>query len=466
MSKKAKRYFGTDGIRGEVGKHPITADFVLKIGWALGMALAKVERAEGGSDDGRGSILIGKDTRISGYMFESVLESGLAASGKDVMLLGPMPTPAVAWMTRTLRARAGVVISASHNLHSDNGIKFFDADGIKLSDDMECAIEAQVEAEMQTVSSEALGKATRVDDAAGRYIEFCKSTVPVGLRLHGLRIVVDCAHGATYHIAPKVFSELGAEVIPIGCSPDGLNINAGCGVLDLGALRETVRRTRADIGIAFDGDGDRVAMVDSRGEVFDGDRILFILVEDRLARGERIESVVGTVMSGLGLEESLQTRGVRLDRAQVGDRHVMERMRASGSVLGGEPSGHIICLDQACTGDGIVAALQVLRALVDYDRSLAEAGKGMNRYPQAIRNIRTRSPFDPESDDDLQQAIAAARTRLGDEGRALVRASGTEQVVRVMVEGKDRAKTEEIAERLASMIDTERGVQAPSARDG
>ena len=438
-----RKYFGTDGIRGEVGRPPITADFFLKLGWAAGTVLA------GGK---RGKIVIGKDTRISGYMFESVLEAGLTAAGVDAVLLGPMPTPAVAYLTRTLRATAGIVISASHNPYSDNGIKFFTEDGGKLSDDVEIAIEAAITTTMQTVGSTEIGKAVRIDDAAGRYIEFCKSTVPPDLTLKGLRIVVDCAHGATYHIAPNVFSELGAEVISIGCAPNGLNINDGVGVLAPGALRDAVRERRADLGIAFDGDGDRVMMIDAEGEIVDGDEILYIIAEDRHCGGRLNGSVVGTVMSNRGLEVALQSLGVDLHRAKVGDRHVMELMQEHGSLVGGEASGHIICLDRTTTGDGIVAALQVLHALIRSGRTLGEAKKGMSKYPQITRNVRLANRIDLDSEDALQDAVAAAEADLGTEGRVLLRLSGTEPMVRIMVEGTSHADVETYADRLAEVV--------------
>ncbi|MCY4468783.1 MAG: phosphoglucosamine mutase [Thiotrichales bacterium] len=438
-----RKYFGTDGIRGEVGRPPITADFFLKLGWAAGTVLA------GGK---RGKIVIGKDTRISGYMFESVLEAGLTAAGVDAVLLGPMPTPAVAYLTRTLRATAGIVISASHNPYSDNGIKFFTEDGGKLSDDVEIAIEAAITSKMQTVGSTEIGKAVRIDDAAGRYIEFCKSTVPPDLTLKGLRIVVDCAHGATYHIAPNVFSELGAEVISIGCAPNGLNINDGVGVLAPGALRDAVRERRADLGIAFDGDGDRVMMIDAEGEIVDGDELLYIIAEDRHCGGRLNGSVVGTVMSNRGLEVALQSLGVDLHRAKVGDRHVMELMQEHGSLVGGEASGHIICLDRTTTGDGIVAALQVLHALIRSGRTLGEAKKGMSKYPQITRNVRLANRIDLDSEDALQDAVAAAEADLGTEGRVLLRLSGTEPMVRIMVEGTSHADVETYADRLAEVV--------------
>ena len=438
-----RKYFGTDGIRGEVGRPPITTDFFLKLGWAAGRVLA------GGR---RGKIVIGKDTRISGYMFESALEAGLTAAGVDAVLVGPMPTPAVAYLTRTLRATAGIVISASHNPYSDNGIKFFTGDGGKLSDDAELAIEAAIDSSMQTVRSIDIGKAARIDDAAGRYIEFCKSTVPPDLTLRGLQIVVDCAHGATYHIAPSVFSELGAEVVSIGCEPNGLNINDGFGPMAPNALRDTVRKHRADLGIAFDGDGDRLMMVDSHGEIVDGDELLFIIAEDRHAGGLLDGSVVGTAMTNRGLEVALQSLGIDLHRAKVGDRYVMQLMREHGSLIGGESSGHIICLDRTTTGDGIVSALQVLHALVRTGRALAQAKRGMSKYPQTLRNIQLSNRVDLDSNGVLRDAVAAAKAGLGTDGRVLLRLSGTEPLVRIMVEGASRTEVEAHADRLAEAV--------------
>ena len=447
---ETKKYFGTDGIRGEVGTPPITVDFFLKLGWAAGMVLAGGRRER---------VVIGKDTRISGYMFESVLEAGLTAAGVDAVLLGPMPTPAVAYLTRTLRATAGIVISASHNPYTDNGIKFFTEDGGKLSDAVERAIEAAIDSTMRTVSSTDIGKAVRIDDAARRYIEFCKSTVPPELTLQGLRIVVDCAHGATYHIAPSVFSELGAEVVPIGCAPDGLNINDGFGPLAPGALRDTVLERRADLGIAFDGDGDRVAMVDSQGEIVDGDELLFIIAEDRHACGRLNGSVVGTVMTNRGLEMALRSRGIELHRAKVGDRHVIELMREHGCLVGGESSGHVVCLDRATTGDGIVSALQVLHALVRSGRTLREARGGMSRYPQTLRNVRLANGIDLDSSPALRDAVATAEAALGTDGRVLLRPSGTEPMVRIMVEGVSQAEVEKHADRLAEAVSAETTMQ-------
>ena len=441
----SRKFFGTDGIRGKVGRPPITADFVLRLGWAAGTVLC---------DGERGKVVIGKDTRISGYMFESVLEAGLTAAGVDVVLVGPMPTPAVAYLTRTLRATAGIVISASHNPYDDNGIKFFDSDGGKLSDDLESEIESALSLPMRTVASADIGRAARIDDAAGRYIEFCKATVPPDLTLRGLEIVVDCAHGATYHIAPSVFSELGAEVVSIGCAPDGLNINDGYGPLAPAALREAVREHHADLGLAFDGDGDRVLMVDAGGAIVDGDELLYIIAESRHASGQLNGSVVGTVMTNRGLEVALDERGIALHRAKVGDRHVLNLMRAHGCVIGGETSGHLICLDRTTTGDGIVAALQVLHALVQSGRTLGEARQCISKIPQAQRNVRIATRVDLDSNVMLRSAIDASRSKLGEHGRVLVRTSGTEPIVRIMVEHKSRTEAEREADQLADTVAT------------
>lgn len=440
-----RRYFGTDGIRGEVGKHPITADFVLKLGWAAGRVLAK---------GGRRKVLIGKDTRISGYMFESVLEAGLTAAGVDVHLLGPMPTPAIAYLTRTLHASAGIVISASHNPFGDNGIKFFSSDGTKLDDDIERAIEAQMDTPMQTVGSGDLGRAERVSDAAGRYIEFCKSTIPYGTSLDGLKIVVDCAHGATYHVAPNVFDELGAQVVPIGCEPNGLNINDGVGAVAPQALQQAVGEHRADLGIALDGDGDRVVMVDDQGEILDGDELLYIIASARRGAGELEGDVVGTDMSNLGLEEALGGMGVDLHRARVGDRYVLEMMKQQGCLLGGETSGHIICLDRVTTGDGIVTALQVLHATHRAGRRLHELKAGMTKYPQTLVNVRSSTTVDVLSVSGVRDAVQAVESRLGDSGRVLLRPSGTEPVVRVMVEGRDAREVQALAAELAKSVES------------
>ena len=438
-----RRYFGTDGIRGRVGEHPITADFVLKLGWAAGRVL---------TEGRRGRVLIGKDTRISGYMFESVLEAGLTAAGVDVRLLGPMPTPAIAYLTRTLHARAGIVISASHNPYVDNGIKFFDADGSKLPDDTELAIEVELAQPMGTVGSRDLGKAERVDDAAGRYIEFCKSTIPFGFNLNGLRVVVDCAHGATYHIAPSVFDELGAEVISIGSEPNGLNINDGFGAVAPEALQSAVLEQRADLGVAFDGDGDRLVMVDRGGEVLDGDQLLYVIAQ-AWARNKRLDhAVVGTVMTNLGLEEALSEKGIKLLRAKVGDRYVLELMKAKGCVLGGETSGHIICLDRATTGDGIVSALQVLHAQRESDVALEDLKQDMTKYPQQTVNVALPEKVDALNLENVRSAVEEVERELGDAGRVLLRPSGTEPVIRVMVEGREHDQVSDLVSQLADAV--------------
>jgi phosphoglucosamine mutase len=447
-----KRYFGTDGIRGRVGEAPITPDFVLKLGWACGRVFAREAReARGG---GRCSVIIGKDTRVSGYMFESALEAGLVAAGVDVKLLGPMPTPAVALMTRTQNADAGIVISASHNPYYDNGIKFFSAAGAKLCDDIELAIEAELDEALTTVQSHDIGKVVRVVDAAGRYIEFCKSTVPEGFSLRGLRIAVDCAHGATYHIAPSVLGELGAEVIPVGITPDGFNINDGVGSTAMAGLSETVREKGADLGIAYDGDGDRVLFVDDRGEIVDGDQLLYVIACHRLATGHSDAGVVGTLMSNLGLELALRDEGLQLVRAKVGDRYVREMMEAQQWHLGGESSGHIICSDVTTTGDGIVSSLQVLRAVKDMDRSLRELVAGMPRFPQTMINVRIAPGVDLANQPAIAEAVAAVEKTLGDDGRVLLRPSGTEPLVRVMVEGRDAKQVRHLCEILAGQVES------------
>ncbi|MCP5182232.1 MAG: phosphoglucosamine mutase [Pseudomonadales bacterium] len=436
----SRKYFGTDGIRGRVGNYPITPEFCLRLGWAVGRVFAQ---------HGRSQILIGKDTRISGYMLESVLESGLASAGVDVGLIGPMPTPAIAYLTRTLRADAGIVISASHNPYYDNGIKFFDSFGNKLPDELELEIEAMLESKMVCVASEQLGKASRLPDAAGRYIEFCKATVDRGFRLSGLRVVLDCAHGATYHVAPGVFEELGADTIVIGADPDGMNINAGCGSTHPEMLVEKVREYRADVGIAFDGDGDRVVMVDARGNVLDGDELLYIIACHRQSTAELGGGVVGTVMTNFGLEKALATRNIPFARAAVGDRYVLELMKNQGWILGGESSGHIVCLDRTTTGDGIVAALQVLRASVETGRGLRELLDGLAMMPQEMINVRVEEPKQVAENPELRRVVEAKEAQLAGRGRILVRPSGTEPVLRVMVEGEDMLEVRTIAAELA-----------------
>ena len=443
-----KRYFGTDGIRGKVGEFPITPDFMLKLGWASGRVFAREFNSEG-----RCQVIIGKDTRVSGYMFESALEAGLVAAGVNVKLLGPMPTPAVALMTRKQNAEAGIVISASHNPFYDNGIKFFGANGSKLSDDIEHAIEAELELELTTVQSRHIGKVVRVEDAAGRYIEFCKSTVPEDFSLRGLRIAVDCAHGATYHIAPGVLSELGAEVFTIGAQPDGFNINEGVGSTDMTALRELVRTQGADLGIAYDGDGDRVLMVDSNGEIVDGDELVYIIAMHRLATGHSDAGVVGTQMSNLGLELALREAGLQFVRAKVGDRYVKEMMEVNGWHLGGESSGHIICSDVTTTGDGIVASLQVLMALQAAGGNLAALRVGIAMCPQTMINVAVGGKVDLADYPQLATAVAGVEQQLGAEGRVLLRPSGTEPKVRVMVEGKCRDQVHTLCTALAAEVE-------------
>ncbi len=441
----SRKYFGTDGVRGRVGEPPITADFVLKLGWAAGRVLG---RGEGGR------VLIGKDTRISGYMFESALEAGLSAAGVDVLLTGPMPTPAVAYLSRTLHCDAGIVISASHNPFDDNGIKFFSAQGTKLPDAVEEEIEAWIDRPMETADSGHLGKAVRVEDAAGRYIEFCKATVPMGFSLRGLRIVIDCAHGATYHIAPAVFDELGAEVTVTGAEPDGFNINEGVGATSPAALQEAVRAQGADLGIAFDGDGDRVIMVDADGRLVDGDAILYIIARSRQAAGQPVPAVVGTLMTNLGLEHALRRHDIGLHRAKVGDRYVLETMEKEGCVLGGESSGHIICLDRTTTGDGIVAALQVLYEMVKRQVPLSGLLGDLEPYPQHMVNVRVKERTDPMSHPEIANAVQETERSLNGEGRVLLRASGTEPVIRVMVEGRDETLVLEHVRRLASHVES------------
>ncbi|KAA1190036.1 phosphoglucosamine mutase [Pseudohalioglobus sediminis] len=443
-----RQYFGTDGIRGEVGEGAITPDFMLKLGWACGRVFSRLAGSEG-----RCLVIIGKDTRVSGYMFESALEAGLVAAGVDVKLLGPMPTPAVALMTQTLSADAGIVISASHNPFQDNGIKFFSASGSKLPDEIELAIEAELEHDLETVGSRQIGKVLRVVDAAGRYIEFCKSTVPEGFNLRGMRIAVDCANGATYHIAPGVFSELGAEVLGMGTQPDGFNINEGVGSTDTAALSALVRERNADLGIAFDGDGDRVLFVDANGELVDGDELIYVIARHRLATGSSDAGVVGTLMTNLGMEIALRDAGLELARAQVGDRFVKEMMEAEGWHLGGESSGHIICSDITTTGDGIVAALQVLRAVRESGETLAALRAGMTKYPQTMINVRMAGKVNLEDYPQVAEAVARVEQELGSRGRVLLRPSGTEPVVRVMVEGEDEAEVHTLCQRLAADVE-------------
>ncbi len=443
----ARKYFGTDGIRGRVGHGPISADFVLRLGNALGRVLG-----EGGA--GRPTVLIGKDTRISGYMFEAALEAGLVAAGADVQLIGPMPTPAIAFLTNTLRADAGIVISASHNPHYDNGIKFFSAEGEKLDDATELAIEAALDAPFLTVDSTRLGKASRARDAIGRYIEFCKASVPRGFNLRGLKIVLDCAHGATYHIAPMLFRELGAEVVVIGATPDGLNINDGVGSTHIDNLAAKVRETGADLGIAFDGDGDRVLMADDRGNPVDGDDLLYVLARAWQASGRLKGTVVGTLMTNYGLEQALAALGIPFVRVKVGDRYVHQALVEGGGVLGGETSGHMLCLDRATTGDGIVSALQVLEALRRGGESLRQALAGLRKVPQKTVNVKLGggSAKNTVSAASVQQALLQAQAAVSGRGRAFLRPSGTEPVVRVTVEADDATLMQDTLDALAAAV--------------
>lgn len=438
-----RKYFGTDGIRGRVGDAPITPDFCLRLGWAAGRIFAQ---------SGRGRILIGKDTRISGYMFESVFEAGLVSAGVDVGMLGPMPTPAVAYLTRTLRADAGIVISASHNPFYDNGIKFFDADGNKLPDETELAIEAQLKRPIKCVASEAIGKVQRIDDARGRYVEFCKATVDRRLRLNGCKIVLDCANGATYDVAPRVFTELGAQITVIGADPDGLNINADCGSTHPERLQAEVRQQEADLGIAFDGDGDRVLMVDGDGRLLDGDELLFIIARHRAQAGRLTGGVVGTLMTNFGLEQAFGRLQIPFIRTKVGDRYVLEELKRRSWEIGGEGSGHIVCLDLNTTGDGIVSALQVLAAMVVGETTLGELRDGMEKLPQTLVNVTAAEPASIVSSVRVTRAVGEIEHSLGGAGRVLLRPSGTEPVVRVMVEGEDAVQVAQLAEDLAAIV--------------
>jgi phosphoglucosamine mutase len=439
-----RQYFGTDGIRGTVGQPPITPDFVLRLAHAVGRVLKRTEA--------RPTVLIGKDTRISGYMLESALESGFNSAGVDVVLLGPLPTPGVAYLTRAQRASLGVVISASHNAFADNGIKFFSAQGAKLDDAWEIAVEAALQEAPVWADSAALGKAKRLDDAAGRYIEFCKSTFANDLTLKGLKIVVDGAHGAAYHIAPKVFHELGAEVIAIGCAPDGLNINDGVGATHPEALIEAVRKHRADYGVALDGDADRLQLVDSTGRLFNGDEVLYLMVSERLARGEKVPGTVGTLMTNMAVEVALQAKGVAFVRAKVGDRYVLEELEKRGWLLGGEGSGHLLALDKHTTGDGLISALQVLQACVRSGKTLAQLLSDVTLFPQTLINVRLKPGQDWASNAWLKTETAAIEAELGQTGRVLIRASGTEPLLRLMVEARDPAQAKAYAERLAKAV--------------
>ncbi|KTC76877.1 phosphoglucosamine mutase [Legionella brunensis] len=438
-----RKYFGTDGIRGRVGLSNINPEFILKLGWAIGRVI--------GSDEHR-KVIIGKDTRVSGYMLESALEAGLSAAGINVGLLGPMPTPGIAYLTQTLRASAGIVISASHNLFEDNGIKFFSAEGSKFPDELELAIEAEMEKPLQTVPSPKLGKATRINDAPGRYIEFCKSTVPSLTRLTGLKIVVDCAHGATYHIAPNVFSELGADVVAIGNRPDGFNINEKCGSTAPEALCQQVLKSGADIGVALDGDGDRLILVDAAGNIVDGDQIIYIIAKDRHQRGLLQGGVVGTLMSNFGLEMAITEMGIPFLRTKVGDRYVLETLKKKDWKIGGESSGHIVCLDKTTTGDGIVAALQVLACMMRQQKTLQQLVTGIQLLPQTLINIKTAHAEQLAEHTRVLEIVAALSNEWHGEGRILLRPSGTEPLLRVMVEGRDSDKVQSHAQRLSSEI--------------
>jgi phosphoglucosamine mutase len=437
-----RKYFGTDGVRGKVGTQPMTVDFTLR----LASAAARVLAPKGGS------VLIGKDTRLSGYMLESALEAGFVAAGVDVMLIGPLPTPGIAYMTQRFGCDFGVVISASHNLYEDNGIKFFDSSGGKLSDELEAQIEQLLDEPAVTQESKALGRATRVDKSRTHYQEFCASSMPPGMDLAGLKIVVDCANGAGYKVGPRVFADLGAEIVPIGCSPNGRNINDGCGSTSPELLQLTVPGVRAHVGVALDGDGDRVVMVDHLGRIVDGDQLLYIVACARHAEGALRGPVVGTVMSNIGLELALRDRGIEFRRAPVGDRYVLGLLRETGGILGGETSGHLLCLDKTTTGDGLISALQVIAIMRQTGRSLAELAAGMPRFPQILLNVKVAKRFDPAASSAVNDTVRAIEKQLAGEGRVVLRPSGTEPVIRVMVEGRDEAATRALAERLADAV--------------
>jgi len=442
-----KQYFGTDGIRGEVGKFPIVPEFMTRLGYAAGKVLTK--DAKPGE---RCKVLIGKDTRVSGYLLEAALEAGFAAAGLDVMLCGPIPTPGVAYLTKALRLSAGIVISASHNPYQDNGIKFFSENGDKLSDDLELAIESELDKPMGCVSSKELGKAFRLDDAAGRYIEFCKSTFPGDLNLKGLKLVVDCANGAAYHTAPHVFHELGAEVIAIGVNPDGRNINDGCGATAPGALIEKVKEVGADLGIALDGDADRLQMVDASGRLFNGDELLYVLAKDRLNRGQKLGGVVGTLMTNLAVENAIKALGIGFERANVGDRYVLELLKQKSWIVGGEGSGHLLCLDQHSTGDGTIAALQVLAAMSQSKKSLSQLLDAVKIFPQVLLNVKYKLGYNWKSDEVLSKQIQKVENELRNIGRVLIRASGTEPVLRVMVETDNADVAMRSAKSIAELV--------------
>ncbi|MCG9760435.1 MULTISPECIES: phosphoglucosamine mutase [Pseudoalteromonas] len=440
-----RKYFGTDGVRGMVGEFPITPEFAMKLGWAAGKVL---------SERGTKKVIIGKDTRISGYLLETALEAGLIAAGINVILLGPMPTPAVAYLTQTFRAEAGIVISASHNPYHDNGIKFFGGDGKKLPDEVELAIEAKLDEPMTCVASEKLGKAKRLESADGRYIEFCKGQFPKELSLEGLKVVLDCANGATYHIAPSVMRELGADVITTACEPNGVNINEKCGATHVEALKKAVLEHQADVGIAYDGDGDRVMMVDHDGHVFDGDDIVYIIACQAHADGTLGGGVVGTVMSNMGLENALKSRGIAFERSKVGDRYVMELLGEKGWKIGGESSGHVLNLDLISTGDGIVSSLQVLAAMVAQNKTLKDLGDGFSKYPMKMINVRYSTKDDPTEQDAVKAVVAEVETQLAGKGRVLLRKSGTEPVVRVMVEAQQQKQVIDFAQKIAEVVES------------
>ena len=438
----SRKFFGTDGVRGKVGEPPMTVDFALN----LASAAARVLAPNGGT------VLIGKDTRVSGYMFEAALEAGFVAAGVNVMLIGPLPTPGIAYMTQKFNCNFGVVISASHNPFDDNGIKFFDGSGAKLSDELEERIEAELQHPPVTAASRSLGRATRVDRSRSTYQEFCASTLPVGVDLSGLKIVVDCANGAAYKVGPRVLADLGAEIVPIGCSPNGRNINDGCGSTAPDLLQLTVPGVRAHVGLGLDGDGDRLVMVDHLGRIVDGDQLLYVIARERKAVGALNGPVIGTVMSNLGLEIALREQGIEFQRAPVGDRYVLALMRETGAIIGGETSGHILCLDKTTTGDGLVSALQVLAAIKRTGRTLAELSSGMRRFPQVLLNVKVAKRFDPSKMASVQAAVQGIEKRMAGEGRVVLRASGTEPVIRVMVEGRDEANTRKAAQELADVV--------------
>ncbi|MDG0970592.1 MAG: phosphoglucosamine mutase [Porticoccaceae bacterium] len=446
----SRKYFGTDGIRGRVGEHPVTADFMLKLGWAAGQVLTRHAKS-------KKRVLIGKDTRVSGYMFESALEAGLIAAGVDVDMLGPMPTPAIAYLTRAFRASAGIVISASHNPVEDNGIKFFAADGYKLPDDIELEIEALMDQPLVTNGSFSLGKARRITDATGRYIEFCKGTLPPGFSLSGLRVALDCANGATYNAAPKVFKELGAQTITMGNAPNGFNINDQCGSTHMAGLQALVLEEKADFGVALDGDGDRVLLVDEHGEIVDGDELIYIIAQYRQGSGQGCSGVAGTLMSNLGLELALNEMNIPFTRTKVGDRYVVEALNSNGWSLGGEASGHVLCGDLNTTGDGIVAALQVILAVSESGKTLSQLKAGMSKFPQTMINVRLAKKIDISNNQIINQAVADAEQKLDGRGRVLLRPSGTEPLIRVMVEGEDQILVDQLVADIAKIVEQQVG---------